>query len=460
MLVLVGVAGGLVLGLSPRVRERALYATGLWSDGGASTLPPGTFDLPAAPVTPSTVPASTAMSGLPSPVLPVASSERVPVRAKVTARLAAVDDEGVGGAFSAEVADLTSGKVVYAHRAETPSIPASTTKLLTSAAALSLLGGDHVFTTRVVRGTAAHVVLVGGGDPYLSRGGLARLAADTAAELRSTRTRKVSLGYDATLFSGPAWNPGWPATYADQVTPVSALWVDEGRTGGGSPGPRSPRPAGDAARVFAAALRKEGITVTATTAERARSKGRTVATTTSLPLDQIVEKVLLVSDNDAAEVLLRHAALAQKRPGSFAEGTRAVRRELTRLRVWDGDARLVDGSGLARGTRVPAAMLVELLREAAAPARPELRGVLTGLPVAGVEGSLRIRFGDPRSAAGRGIVRGKTGTLSGVHALAGYLRTADGSLLAYAFLVNGAKNDFAAQVWLDRVTTALSRCGC
>jgi serine-type D-Ala-D-Ala carboxypeptidase/endopeptidase (penicillin-binding protein 4) len=50
--------------------------------------------------------------------------------------------------------------------------------------------------------------------------------------------------------------------------------------------------------------------------------------------------------------------------------------------------------------------------------------------------------------------------LSKVHTLAGYVRTSDGSLLTYAFLVSNAKNDFNAVVWLDRITTALSRCGC
>jgi D-alanyl-D-alanine carboxypeptidase/D-alanyl-D-alanine-endopeptidase (penicillin-binding protein 4) len=86
--------------------------------------------------------------------------------------------------------------------------------------------------------------------------------------------------------------------------------------------------------------------------------------------------------------------------------------------------------------------------------------VLTGLPVAGVEGSLRIRYVDDQSLAGRGVVRGKTGTLAQVHALAGYLRAADGSQMAFAFLVNDASDDYAARLWLDRVSTALSRCGC
>ena len=80
--------------------------------------------------------------------------------------------------------------------------------------------------------------------------------------------------------------------------------------------------------------------------------------------------------------------------------------------------------------------------------------MLTGLPVAGVEGSLRTRFCDDQSLAGRGVVRGKTGTLSKVHALAGLIRTRDGAVLAYAFLVNNPKNDYDAPVWLERVTAA------
>ena len=467
MLTVVGLGTGLVSGFFANVAERGLYATGLWSTGGASTVPPGTFDEPASTAT--AMPTSAA-DGLPAPVLRPETAARAPSPTRVAARLDAVDAGAMGGRFSAQVADLTTGKVLYSRRAATPAIPASTTKLLTAAAALSRLGPDHVFRTEVVGSAPGRLVLVGGGDPYLStrapkrdetaRASLATLAADTAAVLRRSGTSKVTLGYDASLFSGPAWNPRWPDSYADQVTPISALWVDERRTAGVSPGPRVADPARDAARVFARALEKRGLTVTRTARTRAPASAATVATVSSAPLEQVVERLLLASDNDASEVLLRHVALADGRPGSTAEGTRAIRRALDRLGVWPDDARLHDGSGLARSTRVPARALVDLLRLAAHPEHPELRGLLTGLPVAGVEGSLRLRYGDEQSRPGRGVVRGKTGTLTGVHALAGYLRTRDQNLVAYAFLVNDATNDYEAQVWLDRVSTALSRCGC
>jgi D-alanyl-D-alanine carboxypeptidase/D-alanyl-D-alanine-endopeptidase (penicillin-binding protein 4) len=119
-----------------------------------------------------------------------------------------------------------------------------------------------------------------------------------------------------------------------------------------------------------------------------------------------------------------------------------------------------DGSGLARETRVPADSMVKMFRMAAGQQHPELRAVITGLSVAGVEGSLKRRYFDDQSLAARGLVRGKTGTLNKVRSLAGFVRTTDGSLLAFAFLINKPKNEYAAMVWLDRVTAAISTCGC
>ena len=177
-------------------------------------------------------------------------------------------------------------------------------------------------------------------------------------------------------------------------------------------------------------------------------------------LERIVEHVLMISDNDAAEVLFRHAAIGAGKAGSIAEATKVVRSELTKLGIWGPGMTINDGSGMARQTKVPADAMVKMLRLAAGKQHPELRAVITGLPVAGVEGSLRIRYFDDQSLAGRGVVRGKTGTLNKVRARAGLVRTADGSLLVYAFLINKPKNEYNAVVWLDRVTTAISTCGC
>ena len=168
----------------------------------------------------------------------------------------------------------------------------------------------------------------------------------------------------------------------------------------------------------------------------------------------------MTSDNDAAEVLFRQVAVAGGRPGSSVEAGKVMRAELTRLGVWTDGTRIVDGSGLARQNRLSAATFVRLLRLVADDEGAKLRAVVTGLPVAGVEGTLRRRFGDDASLVGRGVVRGKTGTLRMVQSLAGMVRTRDGSVLVYAFVVNNPKNAYNARVWLDRVTAAISACGC
>jgi D-alanyl-D-alanine carboxypeptidase/D-alanyl-D-alanine-endopeptidase (penicillin-binding protein 4) len=340
-------------------------------------------------------------------------------------------------------------------------------KLLTSTAALSILGPDHTFKTSVVSPKRGQIILVGGGDPYLAwkarsdypkRATITGLARATASELKHDKIKKVSLGYDASLFRGPAWNAHWPGFYGDQVSRTSALWVDEGNVGFG--GVRYRDPAKEAAHAFAAAVSKQGIRVSSTRPARAPKSAPTVARVSSMPLERIVEHLLMVSDNDAAEVIFRQAAIGAGRPGSIAEATKVVRAQLNKLGIWDPGMTIGDGSGLSRQTKVPADSMVKMLRQAASKQRPELRAVITGLPVAGAEGSLKRQYNDDQSLAGRGVVRGKTGTLNKVRARVGVLRSTDGSLLAYAFLINKPKNEYNSMIWLDRVTTALSTCGC
>ena len=149
----------------------------------------------------------------------------------------------LGPQVSAVVADPATGKVLWSQNPGQPQTPASTAKLVTSAAALAALGPDATFTTKVVRGaTQNSVILVGGGDPTLAvhpfpagqyprPATLASLAAATARALKAKGQSTVSLGYDATLYTGPGLAPGWPAAYVStgNVTPISALEVDQGR---------------------------------------------------------------------------------------------------------------------------------------------------------------------------------------------------------------------------------------
>lgn len=90
------------------------------------------------------------------------------------------------------------------------------------------------------------------------------------------------------------------------------------------------------------------------------------------------------------------------------------------------------------------------------PSHPELRPVLTGLPVAGFTGTLTTRYADGAA----GVVRAKTGTLTGVNTLAGTVVDQDGRLLGFAFLASDTTSAGEAQSALDRTATALAACGC
>jgi serine-type D-Ala-D-Ala carboxypeptidase/endopeptidase (penicillin-binding protein 4) len=467
LFVVVGLVGGLftgtVLGLARgqlsavRVENEPTASTPIVSTGAPATTP----STPRSSATPS--------AAMPSPVLAAAAAGEPPDPAALKAKITSVRVKNANGTYSGSVIDVGTGKVLFGHSSRTPQIPASTMKVLTCAAALSILGPDHRFKTSVVSPKEGQIVLVGGGDPYLAtkanaedytrRASIGDLARLTAAALIDRKISKVILGYDASLFGGPAWNPLWPDGYGNQVSRVSALRVDEGGAGS-SVGPRSANPAKQAADEFAKALNKRGVSVSSVAEARAPKSSDKLATVSSWPLQRIIEQILMTSDNDAAEVMLRQAAIGAGRRGTTADGAAAVRAQLIKLGAWHEGSKITDGSGLARQTKVPADTLARLLRLAAGNEHPELRALVTGLSVAGVEGTLRIRFFDDATLAGRGVVRAKTGTLRKVHTLAGVVRTADGSLLSFAFLINNPKNEYAARVWLDRVATAISRCGC
>ncbi len=471
------VVGGVVTWRQGLLDERldALLGTGPESPAAGppgdpvAVAPPPGLDLPAVVA--------------PGPVAVPASTGGTLDPAAVRSALAPyLRDPDLGRHVRVAVSPLGDGPVTFAAGSRA-AIPASTTKLVTAVAALLALGPDHVFTTSVrlgptegPRGARAALTLVGGGDPFLerapttpdgdawpypARADVATLAETTAAALEEQGVRRVRLSYDASLFTGPAVNPTWEDDYVPGVvTPTSALWVDQGRTLSRSA--RVSDPSREAAEAFAASLRSAGIKVGGgPTPGTAASRSRVVAEVDSAPLAQVVQRIVDVSDNEASEVLLRHVGIARYDDSSTAAGRRAVRSLLRAEGVPLGASTFHDGSGLSRANRAEPELLLDVVRLAADPTRPELRAVVEGLPVAGFTGSLSTRM-DEGPPAGLGRVRAKTGTLRAVSTLAGLATDLDGTVLAFVLMADAVEledTDDARQA-LDSAAAALGACRC
>jgi D-alanyl-D-alanine carboxypeptidase/D-alanyl-D-alanine-endopeptidase (penicillin-binding protein 4) len=371
----------------------------------------------------------------------------------------------LGAGVSAEVVDVAGGDVLIGMDADDPATPASTAKLLTAAAALTTLDPtDTVKTTVVAGATPGEVVLVGGGDPTLSRTAPSQTypGAPTVADLATQIVAALPAGtpvtrvvVDSSLYTGDLTAKGWgpadaPSAYA---APVTATAVDGARVAPGSTA-RSGQPGLDAGSALADALGATGATVVL---GKAPEGAKTLATVESAPIVRLVEQALSMSDNMLAEALARQVALARDLPASFEGSAQAVTAALADAGVDVGGVTLFDGSGLSLQDQVPARVLTAVVAGAADGSLDGASALLSGLPVAGYDGTLFDR-GDAETAPG--TVRAKTGTLLGVHALAGTVVTLDGRLLAFAVVADGSSNEAAAEAALDDVAAVLAGCGC
>ena len=408
--------------------------------------------------------------GDPTPVLAALSSDAPAptpdaLRAQLTPLLAS---PALGTGVSAEVVDVATGKSLFDEDGGSPSTPASTAKLLTSVAVLTTLDPSHTLETKVVAGAnPGQVVLVGGGDPTLSTTSPSKTypGAPTMADLATQVLAAVPAGtpitsvvVDSSLYTGPLTASGWgagdaPSSYA---APVTATAVDGARVTPGADA-RSGQPGIDAGAALADALGVPGAAITLGTAP---AGAKTLGTVHSAPVARLVEQALSMSDNMLAEALARQVAIARNLPASFDGSAQAVTAALKDAGVDTSGVQLFDGSGLSQQDRLPVTLLTTLITDAADGTLPEAAPILSGLAVAGYDGTLADR-GDDDPDTAPGAVRAKTGTLLGVNGLAGTVVTEDGRLLVFAILADDATGSVAgAENALDQVATALAECGC
>lgn len=403
----------------------------------------------------------TAQSG----VQPVSDSAAQPVPAQLAAVLAPLAANPNLGTLGGRVTDAITGAQIWAQGENLPLQPASTNKVLTTAAALLTLDRDARLTTTVVAGdTPGVVVLKGGGDPTLSAappgtdtwyGDAARIS-DLADQVRKAGITARAVQVDISAYSGPTMAPGWDTADIDggDFAPIESVMIDAGRIQPTTvDSKRSTTPALDAGRALAAALRVDPANVTVRTTPVAG--GQQIAAVQSAPLIERLREMMGESDNVMAESIGREVAGAVNEPQSFEGGVRAVLGQLAKAGLDTSGATLVDSSGLSVNDRLTATILDGVVNAAAGADQPKLRPLLDVIPIAGGSGTLWNRYADTPAA---GYLRAKTGSLTGTNALAGIVTDQSGRVLTFALISNRAGPE--GRTALDALAAALRSCGC
>jgi serine-type D-Ala-D-Ala carboxypeptidase/endopeptidase (penicillin-binding protein 4) len=430
----------------------------------AAVLSTGNSTTDAQAVTPAPA-AATAKPG----VVPVADSATKPTPDRLAATLAPLVADPNLGALTGRITDAITGAQLWAQGADVPMQPASTNKVLTTAAALLALDRDARLTTRVIAsGQPGVVVLKGGGDPTLSAApegqdtwykDAARIS-DLADQVRSSGIDVTTVQVDASAYSGPTMAPGWDPADIDggDIAPMEAVMLDGGRTQPVSvESRRSTTPALDAGRALAVALKLDPATVTVLPS--GLRGGQEIASVQSPPLIERLRQMMNDSDNVVAESIGREVAAQQNRPQSFDGAVQAVLGQLDKAKIDTGNARLLDSSGLSVDDRLTAETLDGVINAAAGSDQPTLRPLLDLLPIAGGSGTLSNRYLDTDAGrAALGYLRAKTGSLTATNSLAGIVTDASGRVLTFAFISNNAGP--TGRTAIDALAAVLRSCGC
>ena len=178
----------------------------------------------------------------------------------------------------------------------------------------------------------------------------------------------------------------------------------------------------------------------------ATAERRTIVTTSSPPLRQIATVLMKVSQNVYAETLIKAIGGAKDGLGTFDGGLNAARATLTSWGIPADGYVNADGSGLSRYNYLAASTVTAILERIYKDDRHRAPFTAT-LPIAGKEGegTMATRLRRTRAA---GNAAAKTGSISNVRALSGYVRTRDGEMLVFSILANDFVIPAATVNWI------------
>lgn len=384
------------------------------------------------------------------------------------------------------VYDPKTKKVISSYNENTPLVPASTTKLLTTETALSLLGENYRWMTQLEYSGSidengilnGNLYIVGSGDPSLgtNKAGAASyrdIISDFVSGISREGIKKVNgdIIIQTALFKGNisrlpenvVWlennNYYLPAGTTREINPANEkLIVKKGNNFSGdkkffyvSPymsqmvyaekydGPgtlttKLPDAPAFLANSFRTTLIKSGISVTGKVTLKmtdASPENRKLLSAYKSPtLGDIIFYTNQHSDNSLAEALLKTVGFQTLGDQTSESGRKVVTEHLKNEGFDMLGLNYIDGSGLSRANNVTPISQVKFLTSLMD--EKYYKSYFTSLPVGGQSGTLKRMF----IGTGNGQVFAKTGTLNKVKTLAGYLKTNTGRTLVFSLMVN------------------------
>ena len=339
------------------------------------------------------------------------------------------------------VFDLTENQPLYAHNATHRMRPASTQKLITSISCLHYLGGDYNFKTDIrVKGTIANgtlqgdVYIVGGMDPLLSPSDLNTMAK----ALRSAGINSITGNIYTDLSMKDDLPYGWGWCWDDDYGPLSALMVNA---------------KDDFNSEWNRALTRAGVkrSRVGVRQQQAPADSRSVVCITHT-IDEVLKPILKNSHNIFAECLFYQlAAYSGQKNAGRKQAAKLIYDLIEELGLDSDPYQIADGSGLSLYNYVSPELLVCLLNYAFS--KPEIyQHLYPALPIAGVDGTLSNRMQDTPAYNN---VRAKTGTVTGISSLAGYLTASNGHILSFCIINQGVSSGRSGRNFQDEVCNAL-----
>jgi len=336
--------------------------------------------------------------------------------------------------------DLTDDRPLFSFNKQQLMRPASTMKLLTAITALDRLGGNYQYRTslyykgEIVSHTLkGDLYCVGGMDPAFDAGDL-RIFADALKQV-GVDTISGSIVTDISLKDTLKWGEGW--CWDDDNPDLSPLLV--GRKTG-------------FVKRFSTALAETGITLDhVTTTNGVLPSDAVLVCERKRSIDYILQRMMKDSDNLYAESMFYQIAASSHRPGRANDAARVERALIERAGLNSSHYRIADGSGLSLYNYLSPELEVSILRYTFKH-QAMYEHLLPSLPIAGEDGTLKKRMKDTSAA---GNVKAKTGTVTGVSALAGYCTASNGHRLCFSIMNQGIEKSSDGRAFQDKVCMIL-----